>query len=109
MEIAWNGQYYLQWSVLLRLKPIGIAILLYSISECMSCGSNSDTKPDLIWAEYSVILLFFSHSLRKRPYLQVFAIRLSVCMYYMFFLHAVLLSPSQFYFTRFLSELRIKF
>ena len=103
----------MEWSVLLTvvsiIKPIGIAILLYSISECMSCGSNSDTKPDLIWAEYSVILLFFSKTMRKRPYLQVFAIRLSVCMYYMFCLHAVLLNPSQFYFTRFLSELRIKF
>jgi hypothetical protein len=103
----------MEWSVLLTvvsiIKPIGIAILLYSISECMSCGSNSDTKPDLISAEYSVILLFFSKTMRKRPYLQVFAIRLSVCMYYMFCLHAVLLNPSQFYFTQFLSELRIKF
>jgi hypothetical protein len=43
----------------------------------VSCGWNSDTKPDLIWAEYSVILLFFSKTMKKRPYLQVFAIRLS--------------------------------
>ena len=77
MEIAWNGQYYS--TVVSIIKPIGIAILLYSISECMSCGSNSDTKPDLIWAEYSVILLFFSKTMRKRPYLQVFAGSLYAC------------------------------
>jgi hypothetical protein len=52
----------------------------YSISDS-EFGSNSDAKPDfdLIWDEYSVILLFFSNTMKKRPYLQVFAIRL--CMY----------------------------
>jgi hypothetical protein len=43
----------------------------------------SDAKPDfdLIWAEYSVILLFFSETMKKRHYLQVFAIRLcTVCI-----------------------------
>ena len=37
----------------------------------MSCGSNSDAKPDfdLIWDEYSVILLFFSKTMKKRPYI----------------------------------------
>ena len=34
----------------------------------MSCRSNSDAKPDfdLIWPEYSVILLFFSKTMKKR-------------------------------------------
>ena len=33
----------------------------------MSCGSDSDAKLDfdLIWAEYSVILLFFSKTMKK--------------------------------------------
>jgi hypothetical protein len=58
-------------SVLLRVysKPmhIGIAILLL-LDFWVSCRSNSDAKPDfdLIWAEYSVILLFFSKTMKKR-------------------------------------------
>jgi hypothetical protein len=49
----------------------------------VSCVSNSDAKPDfdLTWAEYSVILLFFSETMKKIHYLHVFAIRLcTVCI-----------------------------
>jgi hypothetical protein len=63
----------------LPCKPIAILLLL---DFWVSCGSNSDAKPDFdfIWAEYSVILLFFSKTMKKRPYLQVFAIWLCICI-----------------------------
>ena len=44
---------------------------------------------DLIWAEYSVILLFVSKKMKKRPYLQVCAIRLcAVCIKCFVYMHA---------------------
>ena len=53
----------------------------------MSCGSNSDAKPDfdLIWAEYSVILLFFSKTMKKDlicKFLQSDSVRIK-CFVYM--------------------------
>jgi hypothetical protein len=80
----------------------------------VSCGSNSDAKPDfdLIWAEYSVILLFFSETMKK-IHLQVFAIRLcTVCIKcFVYIQYRDFIGQSQFYFkfTPFPSELRIKF
>jgi hypothetical protein len=55
---------YIQYYEL--IKPIAILLLL---DFWVSCGSSgSDPKPDfgLIWAEYSVILLFFSKIMKKK-------------------------------------------
>ena len=69
----------------------------------MSCGSNSDAKPDfdLTWAEYSVILLFFSETMKKDiicTFLQSGSVQYVLNV---FCLHSVLLrdfiGPSQFY------------
>jgi hypothetical protein len=51
VSIIYSGQYY------------SITLLDFWVS----CGSNSDAKTDfdLIWAEYSVILLFFSNTMKK--------------------------------------------
>jgi hypothetical protein len=60
----------------------------------VSCGSDSDAKPDfdLIWAEYSVILLFFSKTMKKDlicKFLQSGSVCIK-CFVYMQCMHALL-------------------